>query len=160
MYGLFTLERSSTVMAAVLCRVCLSDTQANHSTALFSKKGLKLKWSEHLSELLLVPVSSDDNLPPHICRSCKCNVESVESKLVALRKLARYTHYTDMQRKNTNKVNSKYPNVHVFPDFLGIQRMRKQCVPGRFFLPRKNGLGTRLRLYRLRYALRSLYNLC
>ena len=64
---------------------------------------------------------------------------------MALRKLARYTHYTDMQRKNTNKVNSKYPNVHVFPDFLGIQSMRKQCVPGRFFLPRKNGLGTMLK---------------
>ena len=96
-YGscLFTLEcdyYTCTVMAALLCRICLSDVRPNHSTALFSEKGLKLKWSERLSELLLVPVSSNDNLPPHICRSCKSNVESVESKLVALRQLARESY--------------------------------------------------------------------
>ena len=73
---------------AVLCRICLTAVEQKHSTALFSDKGLELKWSDRLSELLCVPVCSDDLLE-HICHTCRSRVESVEKKLAVLRRQAR-----------------------------------------------------------------------
>ena len=70
---------------AVCCRVCLSAVEPKHSTALFTAKGVELRWPERLTELLCVPVSDSDKLPGYICRSCRSKVESLESKLTALR---------------------------------------------------------------------------
>ena len=39
---------------AVCCRVCLSAVEPKHSTALFTAKGVELRWPERLTELLCV----------------------------------------------------------------------------------------------------------
>ena len=93
-------------MAAVLCRICLSTVPPKHSTSLFSDKGLQLKLSERLCELLCVPVSACDNLPDHICRSCRQRVESLESKLLLFRKQARES-YEKLSHEPTSRKRTK-----------------------------------------------------
>ena len=88
---------------AVLYRICLTEVE-QHSTALFSNKRLELKWSNRLSELLRVPVCTD-NLPEHICCMCKSRVENTEKKLPLFRQQARDTcSYEKLSstRKHTN----------------------------------------------------------
>ena len=60
-------------------RFCLSEVRRNHCTALFSKESLKDDLPAPFSGLLLVDLS--DQLSPYICRKCKFNFLSLESKL-------------------------------------------------------------------------------
>ena len=75
----------------LFCRICSTEVQPKHSTALFSDAGLQQGWPSRLRELLLVRVDSSDGLPMHICRSCVGKVETMERKLKALRQQARDT---------------------------------------------------------------------
>ncbi len=74
--------------AKAVCRVCLTDVQPKHSTALFSGVGSQHDWLSRLREILGVPVSIDDGLPQSICRSCAGRVETLERKLKSIRQLA------------------------------------------------------------------------
>ena len=76
-------------MVTRICRLCLSEVRRNHCTALFSKESLKDDLPARLSGLLLVDLSQDDQLSPYICRKCKSNFQSLESKLKAFRLIAR-----------------------------------------------------------------------
>ena len=73
----------------LLCRICLSEVQPKHATALYTDVGLQQGWPSRLRELLLVPVNRSDDLPTHICRSCVGKVETLERKLKTLRQQAR-----------------------------------------------------------------------
>ena len=92
-------------MATVMCRICLSSVPAKHCTSLFSAKGLELNLAERLSELLCVPVSSSDNLPEHICRSCRQRTATLENKLLLLRKQARESY----ERLSQESLSRKRP---------------------------------------------------
>ena len=105
------LTRSRTgkerAMAAVLCRICLSTAQPKHSTALFNERGLTLKWSDRLGELLRVPVIASDDLPDHICRHCRQKVERLEGKLTSLRQQTRKS-YERLSHEPTTRKRPKH----------------------------------------------------
>ena len=70
-------------------RFCLSEVRRNHCTAFFSKESLKDDLPARFSGLLLVDLSQDDQLSPYICRKCKSNFQSLESKLESFRCIAK-----------------------------------------------------------------------
>ena len=70
-------------------RFCLSEVRRNHCTALFSKESQKDDLSARFSVLLLVDLSQDGQLSPYICRKCKSNFQSLESKLETFRCIAK-----------------------------------------------------------------------
>ena len=53
-----------------------------------------------------MPVSAYDNLPDHICRSCRQRVESLESKLLLFRKQARES-YEKLSHEPTSRKQPK-----------------------------------------------------
>ena len=61
---------------------------SKRAIVLFGHVGLQQDWPSRLRELLHLPVSIEDELPQHICRSCSGKVETVERKLQALRQQA------------------------------------------------------------------------
>ena len=95
---------------AILCRLCLCELASKRAVALFSEVGLQQNWPSRLRELLRVPVSVEDGLSQHICRSCSGKVETVERKLQALRQQARESIEKIMQassRKRTKDTSSE-----------------------------------------------------
>jgi len=51
--------------AKLVCRICISEVQPKHCTALFTEAGLQQDWLSYLHEMLLVLVESCDGLPVH-----------------------------------------------------------------------------------------------
>ena len=95
---------------AILCRLCLCELASKRAVALFSEVGLQQNWPSRPRELLRVPVSIEDGLSQHICRSCSGKVETVERKLQALRQQARESIEKIMQassRKRTKDTSSE-----------------------------------------------------
>ena len=70
-------------------RICLSEVRRNRCTALFSKESLKDDLPARFSGLLLVYLSHGDQLSSYICRKCKSNFQSLESKLESFRRIAK-----------------------------------------------------------------------
>lgn len=94
----------------IRCRLCLCEVASKRAVTLFSEVGLQQDWPSRLRELLHVPVSIEDGLPQHICRSCSGKVETVERKLQALRQQARESVEKTMQapsRKRGKDTSSK-----------------------------------------------------
>ena len=71
-----------------VCRICLAEPEQKHCIALFSTNSHRENWPRRLHELLGVAVSADDELPHHMCRSCRAKIVSLETKLQQLRFLA------------------------------------------------------------------------
>ena len=87
----------------VLCRVCLSSIDKNHSVDLFSGRS-ESDWPRRLSTLLCVSVRESDVF----CHWCKRNVENVETKLSTLRQqiqasYRRFSSELNSSRKHTTK---------------------------------------------------------
>ena len=93
-------------MAAVLCRICPCTAQPKHSTALFSERGLTLKWSDRLGELLRVPVIASDDFPT-ILFSVIAGRKWRVWKLTSLRQQARES-YERLSHEPTTRKRPKH----------------------------------------------------
>ena len=76
-------------MAAVLCRLCSTETERTHSVSLFSKDSVQKDLPGRLSRLAQVPVGEEDGLSGYLCRKCKGKFVSLEAKLDAFRAMAK-----------------------------------------------------------------------
>ena len=93
---------SGIMVATVLCPICLDRALQKHAIALFTDGGTRMEWSTRLEELLHIPVSASDCLPPYICRGCRGKVESIEKKLGSLTEKARASYEKLSRTKPTS----------------------------------------------------------
>ena len=119
----------------LLCRICLSEVQPKHVTALFSVVGMQQGWPSRLRELLLVPVDRGDDLPTHICRSCVGKVERLERKLETLRQQARESVKQLHARPSRKRPKNTSGAVEVSPATAKARPSHKRAVISRQLFP-------------------------
>ena len=107
----------------LLCRICLSEVQPKHATALYTDVG-----PSRLRELLLVPVDRGDDLPTHICRSCVGKVETLERKLKTLRQQARESIKQLHARPSRKRSKNTSGSVEVSPATVQARPSNKRAV--------------------------------
>ena len=88
-YPRVMFTRGSVANMKIRCRLCFCEVASKCTVPLFGHVELQQDWPSRLRKLLHLPVSIEDELPQHICRSCSSKVETVERKLQALRQQAR-----------------------------------------------------------------------
>ena len=119
----------------LLCRICLSEVQPKHATALYTDVGLQQGWPSRLRELLLVPVDRGDDLPTHICRSCVGKVETLERKLKTLRQQARASIKQLHARPSRKRPKNTSGSVEVSPATVQARPSNKRAVTSRQLFP-------------------------
>ena len=114
----------------LLCRICLSEVQPKHATALYTDVG-----PSRLRELLLVPVDRGDDLPTHICRSCVGKVETLERKLKTLRQQARESIKQLHARPSRKRSKNTSGSVEVSPATVQARPSNKHAMISRQLFP-------------------------
>ena len=108
----------------IRCRLCFCEVASKCTVPLFGHVGLQQDWPSRLRKLLHLPVSIEDELPQHICRSCSSKVETVERKLQALRQQARERVWELIPAFRFEKVRIK-SNLQTFSHSLPSLTIRK-----------------------------------
>lgn len=102
------------------CRLCWASVpNVRKRTNLFSAISLKKEWPSRIATLLDVPVSKDDQLPPHVCSTCITRVERLERASTDLADFKRSARYSmSLGSRSLKRTKETTGEVGVSPDTL------------------------------------------